>query len=89
MTITFFLNVTDTGSWLEIGSTITHFAIASLMCVFVAALEGVSPLFIAGVEVNNSQELIGAGNGKAPETPIETANGEKNDQNSAPISAEK
>ncbi|KAI0387609.1 GPI ethanolamine phosphate transferase 1 [Hypomontagnella monticulosa] len=89
LTLHFFWVVRDEGSWLEIGSTITHFAIASLMCVFVAALEGVSALFIAGVEVNNSHELIGARNGKAPETPIETANGEKNDQNSAPISAEK
>ncbi|OAA68447.1 GPI-anchor biosynthetic protein [Niveomyces insectorum RCEF 264] len=51
LTLYFFWVVKDEGSWLEIGSTITHFAIASLLCVFVAALEGVSALFIAGVEV--------------------------------------
>ncbi|KAJ2987392.1 hypothetical protein NUW58_g3137 [Xylaria curta] len=51
LTLYFFWVVKDEGSWLEIGSTITHFAIASLLCVFVAALEGVSAAFIAGVEV--------------------------------------
>lgn len=47
----FFWVVRDEGSWLEIGSTISHFVIASLLCVFVAALEAVSELFIGGVEV--------------------------------------
>ncbi|KJZ78111.1 GPI ethanolamine phosphate transferase 1 [Hirsutella minnesotensis 3608] len=51
LTLYFFWVVKDEGSWLEIGSTISHFAIASLLCVFVAGLEGVSALFIAGVEV--------------------------------------
>ncbi|KAI0490123.1 GPI ethanolamine phosphate transferase 1 [Xylaria cf. heliscus] len=51
LTLYFFWVVKDEGSWLEIGSTITHFFIASLLCVFVAALEGVSAAFIAGVEV--------------------------------------
>lgn len=53
LTLYFFWVVRDEGSWLEIGSTISHFAIASLLCVFVALLEGVSSLFIAGVEVDN------------------------------------
>ncbi|KAL2172034.1 hypothetical protein VTG60DRAFT_771 [Thermothelomyces hinnuleus] len=51
LTLYFFWVVKDEGSWLEIGSTISHFVIASLLCVFVAALEGVSALFIAGVKV--------------------------------------
>ncbi|KAI0967703.1 GPI ethanolamine phosphate transferase 1 [Xylaria arbuscula] len=51
LTLYFFWVVKDEGSWLEIGSTITHFIIASMLCVFVAALEGVSAAFIAGVEV--------------------------------------
>ncbi|EFX04785.1 GPI-anchor biosynthetic protein [Grosmannia clavigera kw1407] len=54
LTLYFFWVVKDEGSWLEIGSTITHFAVASLLCVFVAGLEGVSALFIAGVEVNDT-----------------------------------
>ncbi|RAL66609.1 hypothetical protein DID88_006299 [Monilinia fructigena] len=58
LTLHFFWVVKDEGSWLEIGSTISHFIIASLLCLFVASLEGVSELFIAGVEVedNSSQQ---------------------------------
>ena len=53
LTLHFFWVVKDEGSWLEIGSTISHFAIASMLCVFVAALEGVSAMFISGIEVEN------------------------------------
>ncbi|KAM3499271.1 hypothetical protein MY11210_009623 [Beauveria gryllotalpidicola] len=53
LTLYFFWVVKDVGSWLEIGSTISHFAIASLLCVFVAALEAVSALFVAGVQVDD------------------------------------
>ncbi|UNI22085.1 Glycosyl phosphatidyl inositol anchor synthesis [Purpureocillium takamizusanense] len=52
LTLYFFWVVKDEGSWLEIGSTISHFAIASLLCVFVAGLEAVSAMFIAGIEVD-------------------------------------
>ena len=38
MTITFFLNVSDTGSWLEIGQTISFFCIASLLLVWSAGI---------------------------------------------------
>lgn len=51
LTLHFFWVVRDEGSWLEIGSTISHFCIASMLCLFVAILEGVSEMFIAGVEV--------------------------------------
>jgi phosphatidylinositol glycan class N len=51
LTLHFFWVVRDEGSWLEIGSTISHFVIASLLFLFVALLEGVSETFIAGVEV--------------------------------------
>lgn len=53
LTLYFFWVVKDEGSWLEIGSTISHFFIASLLCIFVAALEGISEMFIAGVEVED------------------------------------
>lgn len=49
MTLNFFYMVRDEGSWLEIGTTISHFFIASLLCVFVAGLEFVSEVFIRGV----------------------------------------
>jgi phosphatidylinositol glycan class N len=69
LTLYFFWVVKDEGSWLEIGSTISHFVIASLLCVFVAALEGVSAAFIAGVEVRSAQgeRLEVVGNGKVVE----------------------
>lgn len=56
LTLYFFWVVKDEGSWLEIGSTISHFAIASLLCVFVAALEAVSAMFISGIELNNEPQ---------------------------------
>lgn len=52
LTLYFFWVVRDEGSWLEIGSTISHFVIASLFCIFVAALEVVSGWFVAGVDVD-------------------------------------
>ncbi|QUC16716.1 uncharacterized protein UV8b_00957 [Ustilaginoidea virens] len=57
LTLYFFWVVKDEGSWLEIGSTITHFVIASLLCVFVAALEGVSAMFISGIELEKQQKM--------------------------------
>ncbi|OAQ86563.1 GPI ethanolamine phosphate transferase 1 [Purpureocillium lilacinum] len=56
LTLYFFWVVKDEGSWLEIGSTISHFAIASLLCVFVAGLEAVSAMFIAGIEVDEGRD---------------------------------
>lgn len=72
LTLYFFWVVRDEGSWLEIGSTISHFVIASLMCVFVAALEGVSGLFVAGVEVASLPQGSG---GKATRANEKLANG--------------
>jgi GPI ethanolamine phosphate transferase 1 len=56
LTLYFFWVVRDEGSWLEIGSTISHFVIASLLCVFVAGLEAVSAMFISGVEVDSHHD---------------------------------
>ncbi|KAG6336740.1 hypothetical protein ID866_2345 [Astraeus odoratus] len=38
MTVTFFLNVTDTGSWLEIGQSISFFCITSLLLAWSAGI---------------------------------------------------
>jgi phosphatidylinositol glycan class N len=73
LTLYFFWVVKDEGSWLEIGSTISHFVIASLLCVFVAALEGVSAMFIAGVEVGDDVAKV-AENGAAAEVLLERTN---------------
>ncbi|KAL6881528.1 PigN domain-containing protein [Trichoderma novae-zelandiae] len=67
LTLYFFWVVKDEGSWLEIGSTISHFVIASLLCVFVALLEGVSAMFISGIDVSDASSHPGPGsqvNGK-------------------------
>lgn len=50
LTLRFFWAVKDEGSWLEIGESITVFVLASLLCVFVAALEMIGELFVGGVE---------------------------------------
>ncbi|KAI1003973.1 GPI ethanolamine phosphate transferase 1 [Podosphaera aphanis] len=55
LTLHFFWVVKDEGSWLEIGSSISHFCIASILCMFVASLEGVSELFTRGVEVEDHE----------------------------------
>jgi len=54
MTLNFFWMVRDEGSWLEIGTTISHFVIGSLLCVFVAGLEGLSEVLIEGVSVEGT-----------------------------------
>ena len=53
LTLNFFWLVKDEGSWLDIGTTISHFVIASMLCVFVAILEFVSEIFVSGVEVGD------------------------------------
>jgi phosphatidylinositol glycan class N len=88
LTLHFFWVVKDEGSWLEIGSTISHFVIACLLGVFVASLEGVSELFIGGVEVDddtieknvvteNGKKANGKANGKEQnaEKPVAIQNG--------------
>lgn len=56
MTMNFFWMVRDEGSWLDIGTSISHFVIASLLCVFVAGLEFLSEVFVSGVEVGGEEE---------------------------------
>ncbi|KAI1120879.1 GPI ethanolamine phosphate transferase 1 [Nemania abortiva] len=77
LTLYFFWVVKDEGSWLEIGSTISHFAIASLLCVFVAGLEGVSAAFVAGVKVDSLHRQAPNANGSLKEeAPPPAGNGE-------------
>ncbi|KAK6356616.1 Glycosyl phosphatidyl inositol anchor synthesis, variant 2 [Orbilia javanica] len=56
LTLNFFYMVKDEGSWLDIGTTISHFVIASLFCVFVAALEPLSGLFVGDQGVESAKE---------------------------------
>lgn len=67
MTLSFFYMVKDEGSWLDIGTTISHFVIASLLGVFVAGLELVSEHIIGGVDFGEraGRAQNGTANGKA------------------------
>lgn len=60
MTLNFFYMVRDEGSWLDIGTTISHFLIASLLCTFVAGLEFLSEVFISGVEFGPATAVVTA-----------------------------
>ena len=55
LTLNFFWMVRDEGSWLDIGTSISHFVIASLLCVFVAGLEFVSEVFVSGVDIGTGE----------------------------------
>ncbi|KAH6612089.1 Phosphatidylinositolglycan class N-domain-containing protein [Boeremia exigua] len=65
MTLSFFFMVKDEGSWLDIGTTISHFVIASLLGVFVAGLEIYSEWSIRGVSFEGRREVAmdAGGNG--------------------------
>ncbi|KAF5009179.1 hypothetical protein FDECE_4580 [Fusarium decemcellulare] len=77
LTLYFFWVVKDEGSWLEIGSTITHFAIANFLCVFVAALELVSATFIAGIEMEDEKVSANGESLSAPKTNGKTPSSKK------------
>ena len=55
LTLNFFWVVKDEGSWLDIGTSISHFVIASLFCVLVALLEFLSEIFVSGVDVDDGR----------------------------------
>ncbi|UPX20984.1 Glycosyl phosphatidyl inositol anchor synthesis [Ascochyta rabiei] len=57
MTLSFFFMVKDEGSWLDIGTTISHFVIASLLGVFVAGLEIYSEWTIRGVKFDEPRAV--------------------------------
>lgn len=63
MTLNFFYMVKDEGSWLDIGTTISQFLIASFLCTFVAGLEFLSEVFISGVEFGRSTVSLGMDGG--------------------------
>ncbi|KIY66248.1 PigN-domain-containing protein [Cylindrobasidium torrendii FP15055 ss-10] len=50
MTLVFFFNVTDTGSWLEIGQTISFFIVTSLLALFSGGICTVGEFMLSGVD---------------------------------------
>ena len=59
LTLNFFWMVKDEGSWLDIGTSISHFCIASALCIFVAGLEFLSEVFVSGVEIEGDGRRVG------------------------------
>lgn len=58
LTLRFFWEVRDEGSWLDIGESISMFVIASGLCIFVAALEALSEVIIRGVRFEDVDEVV-------------------------------
>lgn len=61
LTLNFFWMVRDEGSWLDIGTSISHFCISSLLGVFVAGLEFLSEVFVSGVDVGDGEGVADHG----------------------------
>ncbi|KAK7539702.1 Phosphatidylinositolglycan class N-domain-containing protein [Phyllosticta citribraziliensis] len=74
LTVRFFWTVRDEGSWLEIGSSISQFCIASGLSVFVAGLEGIGGVMVGGVEFDDDDDDAG----DASQQGEELLNGGKN-----------
>ncbi|KAI0084356.1 Phosphatidylinositolglycan class N-domain-containing protein [Irpex rosettiformis] len=53
MTMTFFFKVTDTGSWLEIGQTISFFCISSMLLVWSAGICALGDRLLAGTKTES------------------------------------
>lgn len=81
MTLSFFYMVKDEGSWLDIGTTISHFVIASGLGVFVAGLEFASGSIIGKVEFKDLSKA-GIRNGAAAQNG--KANGAANGRHGTP-----
>ncbi|CAH1756898.1 3923_t:CDS:2 [Entrophospora sp. SA101] len=54
MTLNFFYLVKDYGSWLEIGTTISHFVISNLFSLFMIILFGLSEILVGKVRIDHS-----------------------------------
>jgi len=59
MVIGFFWRVRDEGSWLDIGTSISHFGIASLLGVFVSVLELGGEWLVGGVVFGGEEGRVG------------------------------
>lgn len=87
MTLNFFYMVRDEGSWLDIGMTISHFFIASLLCTFVAGLEFLSELFVSGVDFGPTANALGSAVAQAVSEAAECGHEPAREQKSAPVPA--
>lgn len=56
LTLNFFYLVVDEGSWLDIGTGISHFSISSLLGLFMIVLEYLSGVLVEGLVIDNDFE---------------------------------
>ncbi|KAJ5580003.1 GPI ethanolamine phosphate transferase 1 [Penicillium hispanicum] len=90
MTLNFFYMVRDEGSWLDIGMTISHFCIGSLLSTFVAGLEFLSEQFVSGVEFGPAASVVAQAVGDSVECGHEataTATAERGQSKTTPTSS--
>jgi len=71
LTLNFFWLVRDEGSWLDIGTSISHFVIASLLGIFVAGLEVVGEGLGRGIEVGDEATKRMEGGGERKDSGVE------------------
>ncbi|XP_057769323.1 GPI ethanolamine phosphate transferase 1 isoform X2 [Salvia miltiorrhiza] len=57
MTVHFFFLVRNTGSWMEIGNSISHFGIMSAQVVFVLLLFAVTSVYTKDIQIRSSKRL--------------------------------
>ncbi len=57
MTLNFFYLVRDDGSWLEIGTTISHFVISSLFVLFMILLFLLSEILVGKVVILEEDDI--------------------------------
>ena len=58
LTLRFFWEVRDEGSWLDIGESISMFVIASGLCIFVAGLEALSEVLTRGIKFEDVKAQV-------------------------------
>lgn len=63
LTLNFFYLVRDEGSWLDIGTSISHFCICGMLGVFVSVLELLSEVFVGGVTMDGGEEVAAVADG--------------------------
>jgi len=71
LTLNFFWLVRDEGSWLDIGTSISHFVIASLLGIFVAGLEVVGEGLGRGIKIGDEAAKRAEVEGERRESGVE------------------
>jgi len=59
LTLNFFFLVRDSGSWLEIGTSISHFVISSAFIVFLIVLFSISHILVGRLKIPPPQKPKG------------------------------